>query len=344
MHRQLAHAGATGDEPLQLEVLLHLVQSLMLDARWDSAEHCLVQARELGGQLGGGLDEQDYLQAQIGIYRGDFEHCGPMVAAGLERSQRNADSWGQRVYGVLDAQLALYSGRHRLAARRYRELASALSSDGVVEPLALRWEPDWVEACVGASDLDMAEDVLEQLAGRHRRLPRPWTALGLARSRVLVAAARGADTAAPLHDLDAALHDVPDGVLPLDRARCLLAAGLAHRRARRRGQARELLLAALDGFEAMGANAFATRTRAELERSGLRGERGELTATEQRVAMLAARGRTNRSIAEQLFISPKTVEANLARAYRKLGITSRAELGATLGGTTGNTQPATPRT
>ncbi|MFG3709032.1 response regulator transcription factor [Micromonospora sp. NPDC047670] len=61
-----------------------------------------------------------------------------------------------------------------------------------------------------------------------------------------------------------------------------------------------------------------------------------MTATEERVARLAARGRTNRDIASTLFISPKTVEANLARIYRKLGISSRAELGATMG------RPTTP--
>ncbi|HXF97701.1 MAG TPA: helix-turn-helix transcriptional regulator, partial [Gaiellaceae bacterium] len=54
----------------------------------------------------------------------------------------------------------------------------------------------------------------------------------------------------------------------------------------------------------------------------------ELSPTEERVAALAASGLTNRQIGERLFLSPKTVEANLARAYRKLGIRSRAELGA----------------
>ena len=57
----------------------------------------------------------------------------------------------------------------------------------------------------------------------------------------------------------------------------------------------------------------------------------ELTETERRVAELAASGLTNREVAAQLFMSPKTVEANLARVYRKLGIRSRAELGARLG-------------
>jgi DNA-binding CsgD family transcriptional regulator len=56
----------------------------------------------------------------------------------------------------------------------------------------------------------------------------------------------------------------------------------------------------------------------------------ELTPTEEQVAKLAAIGRTNREVAKELFISPKTVEANLARAYRKLGIASRAELGAVM--------------
>jgi DNA-binding CsgD family transcriptional regulator len=332
MHRQLAHARATGDEPLQLEVLLHLVQSLMLDGRWDSAEHHLAQARALGEQLGGGLDEQDYLQAQLGIYRGDFQRYGPIVAAGLERARREGDSWGMRVYGVLEGQLALHSGDHHRAARSFADLAAAMSAHGLVEPLALRWEPDWIEACVGAGDIELAVEVLERLATRHRRLPRPWTALGLARSRVLVLAAQGSDTTAALAGVDDALAAVPPDVLPLDRARCLLIAGVAHRRARRRGRARDHLSAALTGFEVLGANAFAARARSELQRSGVRGDGVDLTATERRVALLAAQGSTNRAIADALFISPKTVEANLARVYRKLAIASRAELGAAFGG------------
>ena len=61
-----------------------------------------------------------------------------------------------------------------------------------------------------------------------------------------------------------------------------------------------------------------------------RAAQDELTESERRVAELAAAGLTNRNVAAQLFISPKTVEANLARVYRKLGISSRAELGARL--------------
>jgi DNA-binding NarL/FixJ family response regulator len=59
--------------------------------------------------------------------------------------------------------------------------------------------------------------------------------------------------------------------------------------------------------------------------------RAELTASEQRVAELAASGMSNRDMAAALFISPKTVEANLSRIYRKLNIHSRAELGGLMG-------------
>jgi len=61
---------------------------------------------------------------------------------------------------------------------------------------------------------------------------------------------------------------------------------------------------------------------------GRRSAAGVLTASELRVAELSGAGRTNRDVAGALFLSPKTVEANLARVYRKLGITTRAELGA----------------
>ena len=85
---------------------------------------------------------------------------------------------------------------------------------------------------------------------------------------------------------------------------------------------------AVEIFEQLGAPAWAEQARAELGRVGLRKAKEDLTSTELRVAELAASGLTNREVAAQAFMSPKTVEANLARVYRKLGIRSRAELGA----------------
>jgi len=89
---------------------------------------------------------------------------------------------------------------------------------------------------------------------------------------------------------------------------------------------------AFDIFERLHVPLWADRARSELVRASV-GPRqtGQLTPSEQRVAELAASGMKNRDVAAALFISPKTVEANLARVYRKLGIKSRAELGRHIG-------------
>jgi DNA-binding NarL/FixJ family response regulator len=88
---------------------------------------------------------------------------------------------------------------------------------------------------------------------------------------------------------------------------------------------------ALATFEDLGTPLWAERARAELKRANGIRTRAELTASEQRVAELAVTGITNRKMAAALFISPKTVEANLSRVYRKLNIHSRAELGRVMG-------------
>ena len=100
------------------------------------------------------------------------------------------------------------------------------------------------------------------------------------------------------------------------------------RRAKQRAEARATLESALAVFEELGAALWAERARAEIARLGGRRarDRDELTETERRIAELAADGRSNREIAGELFVSERTVEANLTRAYRKLGVRSRTEL------------------
>jgi DNA-binding NarL/FixJ family response regulator len=115
--------------------------------------------------------------------------------------------------------------------------------------------------------------------------------------------------------------------MPFERARTLLLAGQAYRRQKQRGRARDALSEALATFERLGASLWAARTRAELARLGRRApDRDELTDTERCVAEFAASGLSNREVAERAFVSVKTVEANLTRAYRKLGVHSRVGL------------------
>jgi DNA-binding NarL/FixJ family response regulator len=116
--------------------------------------------------------------------------------------------------------------------------------------------------------------------------------------------------------------------LRLELARTLLVAGEIERRSRKKRAACELFAHAAEIFESAGASLWEQRTRAELDRAAGRRTGSDLTESEKLVADLAASGLTNRQVAAQLFMSAKTVEANLARVYRKLGIRSRAELGA----------------
>jgi DNA-binding NarL/FixJ family response regulator len=95
--------------------------------------------------------------------------------------------------------------------------------------------------------------------------------------------------------------------------------------------AREALEQALALFEELPARLWAEKARQELARiGGRRTVEDELTASERRVAELAAAGRSNREIAAELFMGVSTVEAHLSRVYRKLAIRSRAGLGARL--------------
>ena len=120
--------------------------------------------------------------------------------------------------------------------------------------------------------------------------------------------------------------------LPFEHAWNRLVQGRLHRRAKQKRAAADALTEAAGVFERLGAPAWLEQARAELARVGLRRAPAELTPTERRVAELAAQGMTNREVAAAAFMSPKTVEANLARVYRKLGIASRAELGARMAG------------
>jgi DNA-binding CsgD family transcriptional regulator/exonuclease VII small subunit len=125
----------------------------------------------------------------------------------------------------------------------------------------------------------------------------------------------------------------------LEHARSMLELGSALRRAGERVEARTVLREALDVSARMGASALADRAHEELVAAGARPRRDRrmlsgresLTASEDRVAALAAEGLTNREIAQRQFVTVKAVEWHLRNVYRKLDITSRGQLGEALG-------------
>jgi ATP/maltotriose-dependent transcriptional regulator MalT len=275
-----------------------------------------------------------------------FELRGPFIASFADRSVMDAHRGRiDRARRTLDQVLAVdgldrlwsmvahsaqgavefCAGDHEAAHRAWGRMRDEARAVGWVDNLEDRSEPDHVEALIALGELDEAGTVLEHLEWRGRTLPRRWIEVGLPRARGLMLAAEGR-----LADAIAVVEAAPaTPSLPFDEARLLLVRGQLERRANRKLAARASLEEALRIFDALGSPPWAERARDEIARLGLR-HRGpaELTETERRIAELAATGMTNRQVADAAFVSAKTVEANLGRVYRKLGIRSRAELGA----------------
>ena len=130
---------------------------------------------------------------------------------------------------------------------------------------------------------------------------------------------------------------------PLEQGHCLLVRAQVERHRRRSSAARSAAGSALELFEAATARPWieqSARLLAQLDGTvpdtrQAPGERdaSDLSGTESRIAALVSHGATNREIAEQLFLSVKTVEATLTRVYRKLGVRSRTQLSRRLAAT-----------
>jgi DNA-binding CsgD family transcriptional regulator len=186
----------------------------------------------------------------------------------------------------------------------------------------LQHAPDVAEAYIRMGRAPDAERIVEAFSQWAK--PSGLTGAQLERCRGLLARDKTFDR----HFLDALeLHRLGS----FEQARTGLCYGERLRRAGRRRDAREQLRPALETFERLGAAPWAERARAELRATGERlrarePAREELTAQELRIALQATEGKTNRQIAATMFLSPKTVEFHLSRAYRKLGVSSRAEL------------------
>ncbi len=259
-------------------------------------------------------------------------HCGQVDEArsagekALTLSVAAGSIWGiaecHAALGFLD----LSVGAHESAVMHLDLTESLEERIAPNEPRLLRSRADHIEALVATGQLDRAERVLATIRPSGSR----WAKAIAARCRALVCSAHG--------DLDGATQAIGEALiahdqlpLPFERARTLLVQGQILRRQRERLRAKDALDESFALFDALRAPLWAARAQGESRRLGLRrGSPDTLTPSEETIASLAGSGLTNREIAERVFVSPKTVEASLARAYRKLGIRSRAELGAVM--------------
>ena len=212
--------------------------------------------------------------------------------------------------------LALSEGDIEVAVEALEPVVSAAEAVGVYEWLIAMLLPDAIEAMVAIGDIDRPTRLTEALADWGLTFGRPWALATSGRCRALLDAAAG--------DLDSAAAATAEALVGHERLpyrsssrercsctdRCCAGAASAGRHARPSSVRGE-------SSPDLGAPLWAEKARAEIARIGVRRAPEELTEGEERVAELAAQGLTNPEIAARLFMSRRTVEANLARALRE---------------------------
>jgi DNA-binding CsgD family transcriptional regulator len=237
----------------------------------------------------------------------------------------HAPAGGQQVH---DALLLAVRGRLHLAQGLARQALEELREVGLVlerwlgNATMAPWQGSAIEALVALGELDEAAALAERAVAQSERWGDPWLLGQALRAQALVDGGT--------EPLERAVSVLRGSEATLEFAQALLALGTA---VNDRGHLAE----ALDLAERCAAPAIAEQARSALVAAGARPRRAArtgaaaLTATEERVARMAAAGPSNREIAQTLFVTEKTVEAHLSSAYRKLGIRARGELAAQLG-------------
>ncbi len=187
--------------------------------------------------------------------------------------------------------------------------------------------PDLVEAYVQTGRRDEADAAFAPLKAFAAGDAPAWGRAMAARCRALLADGDEAERA-----FEDALALLASLNRRFDRARTHLLIGAFLRRQRRRGDARTHLRTAVETFERLGAEPWAERARVELRATGETARKRDpstvtqLTPQEMQIARLVGAGSSNKDVATQLFLSPRTVEYHLAKVFTKLGIASRADL------------------
>jgi ATP/maltotriose-dependent transcriptional regulator MalT len=251
-----------------------------------------------------------------------------------ERSLRTSGYGELMPAGMASNSLLEARGLLQLSRGRAREALEDLTSFGrhnelwgAANPLASRWRSN---ASFALAMLGEREEARRMAAEDVELARRSGAASGIGISLRALALAEGGDEAvARLREAVAVLEDSP---ARLEHGRALTDLGAALRRTNRRSAARQALHEGLELAERCKARALVSRARTELRAAGGRSSDPhgsgveQLTASEQRVAELAAQGLSNPEIAQALFVTRKTVETHLGHVYRKLDISGRGKL------------------
>ena len=296
-------------------------------AGYADAEEAARVSRETGQESA--LSYALQMQAEIEAALGRFDDARDHASESIDLARRTETPvFGPYARAALGA-IALAEGQLDVAVSEYETAREELRAIDMPAPGAVFWTVELVEAHSrgGAPEKAAAELArLEQLVGDGYP---PVQQGQLDRCRALVAT----DQAEAVALFERALEHHERSRTPFEQARTQLAYGERLRRRKVRVEARDHLRAALDTFERLGARPWAERARGELRTGGGAAAGATsvplselLTPHELQVAMIVARGATNKEVAAQLFVSPKTVEHRLGNIYKKLEVRSRTEL------------------
>ena len=309
-----------GDESSLANILLNRVIVATWAGDLTGAAELAERMVDAFGQQGVGAEAGAIWRAYVDAHAGRVESVREAAATADPGEPMGAALWS-RCLGLAE----LAAGETASADRHLTEALEVFERVAFREPAIWRVDGDAIEAALAVGDVDRAEELLARFEERAARSGIPWSLAVSARCRGLVLAARG-ELDAAAEALERALAEHERCPMPFERARTLLVQGRLHRRLKRKRQARLSLDEAREIFAGEGAETWLVRVDDELGRVAVRRAPEELSATELRIAQLAADGLSNKAIAEQVFVSVKTVESNLKRAYSKLGISSRAQL------------------
>jgi DNA-binding CsgD family transcriptional regulator len=319
-------ARARGSLGLLAPALGYLSLRNLIAQRFDQAVLTAAEAEQLARDAGAEnlIALPKFVLSAVAAIRGEDDEARRLVSETVALASAHGLLLAAARPAWALALLDLGRGRWEDALARLESISAARM--GLAGAITMRTIPDRIEAAVRAGRPEAARPALAAYESWAARGNMPWVWPRLAGCRALLA--EGAEATAQFEEALALGADAR----PFDLARIHLLYGEHLRRERRRSDSRVHFRAALEGFEQLGAEPWAERARSELRASGETARRrnpstiAELTPQELQIARLVAEGLSNKEVAAQLFLSPRTIDAHLRSVFSKLDISSRTQL------------------
>lgn len=319
----------SGSERISLWQDAWLARAQLLLGEWESALRTVEVGLARAEQFGIRFLEPMLLWtgATVSTAKGNLD----LARHYLSRLTSDQDSFIVQSMPSAMCRMWVYSRRNEMAAARLAggTLEKLAASHNISQPGFWPWEDIHATNLIRVGEIERATTLVESTIDSYRGSDIMSVKAKIAVPEAMLMIHHG-DVSQGLARFEDAL-DMLDGLtVPFYRSRILFEYGQALRRQGQRRRADEIFARASSMFQDMGATALVSMANRERRVGGLgprSGKVGGLTPQEYEIASLVAEGNSNREVAHELFLSPKTVEYHLTRVYKKLQIRSRMELG-----------------